>query len=302
MELVYINSAKEIEKCADFVLDMCNKSYQPIGGFKSLSSPDDFVKRVNRIKLVLINDKETTVGACGLYRYINDGWKAIGYASNKSVPNYVDCVKLIIRDDIARYKDWYWVEASHAIAHLFEKMGGYCIPNIYVPEFTAHMVKDSDLLPDGFGYTKKVGLGINAIKVAKYLYGFPNQDMYQKIMDIYGDIDNFVNETRKIKQLDRSVLESTGSIPGSLPSQIRILIMFIYNLDDCITENELYEFPPKWIDTLKNTMRMLNQYVINHPSRAVEEAIKLGNEISGKITSLDLHQFKGVPDVPHVEI
>ena len=304
VELVYISDPEQIEKCRDFVLDMCHKSYQPIGGFKSLANASDFTKRVNRIKMVLeaADSGDNAVGACGLYRYINDGWKAIGYASNKDVPSYIDCIKLIIRDDIAKYKDWYWVEASHAIAHLYEKMGGYSIPNIYVPEFTAYAVKESDLMPDGFGYTRKIGLGDAAVRVIKYLYGFPNRDMYMKIMDIYGDMGNFVAEVNKIKQLDKTVLESVNNIPGSLPSQVRTLIMFVYNLDDCIIDNDVYEFPPSWFETFHNVMRMLNQYAMKHPCKAVEEAIKLGNDISTRITPLELHQFKGVPPVPHTEL
>lgn len=53
---------------------------------------------------------------------------------------------------------------------------------------------------------------------------------------------------------------------------------------------------------LNNAMRILKKYYINHPVRAVEEAINLGNDILHRVTVLELHQFKAPPPVPHVEI
>ena len=304
MQLVYAVSKEEILKCADFVLALCEESYRPIGGFKSLANVSDFGKRVNLLKLVLIenSDGEYDVGACGLYRFINDGYKAIGYASNKRVNEYLDCMKMIIQDDISKYSDWYWVESSHAIAHLFEKLGGYAIPNIYVPKFTGNAVKESDLMDDGFGYRRIIGVGDDAVEVIKHMYGFPNKDSFDELMNIYGTLDNFVAKAKDMAKPENSLFESVNNIPGSLPEAIRMRIMFIYNFDDCIVENDIYEYPQSWFDVLNDVMKILKKYYINHPVRSVEEAIKLGNDILHRVTVLELHQFKAPPPVPHVEI
>ena len=37
-----------------------------------------------------------------------------------------------MKDDIAKYMDWYWTEVSDVMEHYFEKHGGVAIPNIYV--------------------------------------------------------------------------------------------------------------------------------------------------------------------------
>lgn len=304
MQLVYVVSQDEILKCADVVFALCEESYRPIGGFKSLANKSDFGKRVNLLKLSL-EDKdngEVDIGACGLYRFINDGYKAIGYASNKRVPGYLKCMQSIIQDDINKFDQWYWVESSHAIAHLFEKQGGYAIPNIYVLELTGHAVTESDLMPDGFGYRRKIGVGDAATDVIKYMYGFMNRDTYNELMSIYGSLDNFVTEILKMKEPDKHLFESLENIPDSLPKEIRARIMFVYNFDDCIAENDVYEYPQTWLDALNNAMRILKKYYINHPVRAVEEAINLGNDILGRVTVLELHQFKAPPPVPHVEI
>ena len=105
-----------------------------------------------------------------------------------------------------------------------------------------------------------------------------------------------------MKEPDNHLFESLENIPDSLPKEIRARIMFVYNFDDCIVENDVYEYPQSWFDALNNVMRILKKYYNNHPVRAVEEAINLGNDILSRVTVLELHQFKAPPPVPHVEI
>lgn len=229
--------------------------------------------------------------------------KAVGNASNKKVPNYRECVRTIIQDDIANYDKWYWVEASHTIERWFDEMGGYAIPNTYVSEFTKHQLKPEDLDEDGFHYNLTIGGHWNTKIVKKRLFGFCNQEMYDSIIAEYENLQNFVDYVRDMaKSPDNILTEATAAKPEYLPKNIQTLIMFIYNFDETCQENDFYEVPPEWMNLLRFAMKHLKAYASNHPGRAVEESIDLGNELLATIQPLELHQFHAPKPMPHSTI
>lgn len=312
MELVYVNDPEQIRKCTDMIWDMCQESYRPIGGFLSIKSKDDFAKRVNHLKLVLVelDDGTTGLGACGLYRFVNFGFKAIGYASNKNVADYRDCVKLIIEDDIAKYDSWYWVEASYAIAKWFGDLGGYAIPNVYVPEITGYKVTDDSLKDDGFKYIQQVGVGVNTQLVTKEMYGFANRETYDRIMKDYGDRGTFVKRVSEMKKAWKENPENKGKFesvlteaarraPDTVPTDINSCIIYVYNLDEFHVENDVYEVPPEWHECLEFSIKVLEKYYTEYQSRTVSEAIRVGKDLLGRVTPLELHRFPEMPDIKH---
>ena len=313
MELVYIRDPEQIDKCSEFVWDMCQKSYKPIGGFLSIQDKKDFTRRVDLLKLVLVdsNNNTSNVGACGLYRERNGGFKGIGFASNKEVPNYRECVKLILRDDIVRYSDWYWTEASHGISKMLIELGGYAIPNVYVPEILNGLVSDNDLCDDGFTYRRTVGSGKDKRIVEKEMFGFANQETYDTIISDYGTFENFVNYLEQCKpnwNIDNAddfgqILSEAADLPSyKLPKLVRACIGYIYNLDDVHTENDIYEVPQKWLDNLEYSLKVLRLYSTKYPVRPVVKAVADGEALQKQLTPLVLHHFGKIMPPPHTEI
>ena len=311
MELLYIEGREQIIGYAETVLEMCDRAYQPIGGFLSLSSKDDFKRRVSQLKLVWtrLADGTPKLGACAIYRNVRDGIKAIGYAGNKGiVPEYRECTQMIIRDDVSAFNGWYWAEASDAIAHYFEKNGGIMMPNVYVPTILDRRIPDEDLLEDGFSYVTTVGGFRQPTRVQKRLYGFPNKDFYDKIMEVYGTFDNFsdyVNKLRDgiIKMSDISRLEALGmpsdkQIDKMLPEDIKKIMSFIYNMDETCMENRLVDVPSKWITLLDFAIKTLTAVYKRLNNKTIEEAICLGIELKNKLIPLVIGQIK-VTAPPH---
>ena len=313
MELVYVRDPREIEKCTDFVWSMCQESYQPIGGFLSIKSKEDFPNRVDLLKLVLVDtsDGTTAVCACGLYRDINGGFKGIGFASNKDVSSYKTWVKLIIRDDIAKFSEWYWTEASHGIGKWFNELGGYAIPNIYVPEILAGVVSEDDLCEDGFTYRRLVGPAGHKVIIEKQMYGFANQEAYEKIMSEYGGMGKFVDYLDEHKpnwnvanerDFDQ-VLSEAAELPSyKMPKLVTVCVGYIYNLDEFHVESDAYEVPQKWLDNLEYAMTVLKQYVKQYPVKPVVKAIGVGEDLQKQLTPLVLHRFGHIEPPPHTTI
>ncbi|MCF0225147.1 MAG: hypothetical protein HUK20_12835 [Fibrobacter sp.] len=292
----------KIIELADVVYDMCQRAYQPIGGFHSLTSAKDISKRVKLLKIVMSvdNDGNDAIGACGLYRVTNGGYKGIGYAGNKdAVSDYRECVQLIVKDDIAKYNDWYWVEASGAIQHYFEKHNGYLIPNIYVSSLLSRDIPTENLLPDGFSYKTIIGSLDNPTEVIKRLFGFPNKDAYDSLMKIYGTLDNFSSEIRKM--LNDNAEPKMESV-YSLPKQIDIPIMYICNLDECVMENQLTAIPRDWMDLLDKSVEILKQEAILNNNVSIANAIEIGTDLQQSLTVISLSQFHINEEIDHITI
>lgn len=301
MKLVYIKESDKIAKYADVVFELCQKAYEPIGGFNSLQSVRDIPSRVKLIKLAMSKDVDdnNAIGGCALYRYINDGYKCIGYAGNKgTVPDYRECVQAIIQDDIAKYNNWYWVEASGVVQHYFEKHNGYIIPNRYVPVLLKKEMSKDDLLADGFSYRTTIGRLGNQTEVIKRLCGFPNKDAYDMLMGVYGTLDNFSKEIRGL--LDANKTGAMTESISELPRSISIPVMYIHNLDECIMENGFNEVPPDWMDMLNRTMDMLRHIDETSDNESVKNAIEIGADLQRRLSVISLGQFHTEPRMPHI--
>jgi len=304
MDLIYVADENSIAKYADIVFDMCQRAYQPIGGFNSLHSVADIPKRIKLIKLVISKDADgkDAIGACALYRLVNDGYKGIGYAGNKDiVPDYKECVELIVKDDIAKYDNWYWVEASGAIQHYFEKHNGYLIPNVYVPSLLSRNIPEEDLLPDGFSYKVVIGGLDNPTEVVKRLYGFPNKDAYDSLMKVYGTLDNFSSEIRQMLHNNGEHTPKMESI-YTLADNIRIPIMYIFNLDECVMENDLTDVPEEWMLLLNKALNILRHESEINRNASVLNAIEIGLELQHRLSILSIRHFHSDTEIEHTTI
>lgn len=309
MELLYIASPEQIAGYTDQVWEICQRAYKPIGGFLSIRNKKDIPKRVNLIKIVpsVDSDGNPIVGACALYRAVpgdfgsdKTGYKGIGYAGNKGIADdYRECLELIIKDDIASYTGWYWVEASGAIEHYFAKHGGLIMPNVYVNRMLNRNIPDSDMSDDGIHYS--ITLGIDGTETfQKCLVGFPNKESYDAIMQLYGSIDAFSQAAKDVLDGvktadDLPKLESEEPLPKD---KIRGAVWYIFHLDECCYNNDINEVPPQWIELLNRSMSLLTQYYDRIKTASIDNIIATGHELQCRLAPLVLHRITET-SVPH---
>ena len=286
----------------DDVWEICQRAYQPIGGFLSIADKSDVLKRVNRLKLVNSVDAKgnSKIGAVALYRRQNEGFKGIAYAGNKGVvENYRECIQAIILDDVKRYAEWYWTEASGAVAHYFEKNGGIPIPNIYVPYLLEKEIPEDAMSDDGFTYTTPVGPMGNQTSVEKRLYGFINKATFDRLIAIYNSMENFVSNVNRLKNREITPAD-LPSLPGQpklesietmQPDEIRSYIMYIYNMDDTCTQNRCWVVPKSWIDMLDFSMKKLHEAYSRLHSQGIEDALFIGQDLRARVTPVTYGQF-----------
>ena len=95
----------------------------------------------------------------------------------------------MVYSDIEPYDGWYWVEASGAIEKLFKKNGGNPIPNHVAVRQIGAKGKDASLMDDGVHY--ETYYGQDRTPEVKMMFGFKNQDVYDRVMSEIDDYGKF---------------------------------------------------------------------------------------------------------------
>lgn len=145
----FINLFKK-EEIKPYIQDIWNimqRTYEPIGGFKTASSPDELLNKVSFAKLVR---KDNKIIAAALYKD-KYGRKAIAAGSDGS-PEGTAAVKKIIYEDVKFSRSW--GEYSGKAEDLFLKYGGIPVPNTLVGDILGKEIVEKD--PDGFHYTRLI--------------------------------------------------------------------------------------------------------------------------------------------------
>ncbi|MCQ2210716.1 MAG: hypothetical protein MJZ34_10530 [Paludibacteraceae bacterium] len=299
MKLVYLFDKQQIINLENAIWDICQLAYEPIGGFKSLRNKRD-IRTCKLVKIVWTNDEygNSIIGACALYRQRpgEEGYRGIGYAGNINVNDYRECVQEIIKDDIANFDKWFYVEASRAIEHYFEKHDGYAIPNVYVPEILGKDIPKECLLDDGFKYMTTIGPNENSSTEVKQMFGFKNKAIFDKLMDIYGSLDDF---SRYIKELKLGIKNEDSRIFNNIPmDDINIVTTFVYNFDDCVLEYDLNEVPSEWIDLLDYAINVLeSKKTINN--KTIQGVLDIAYNLKGIVSPIYLGVIHAEKPIPH---
>ena len=177
IEVVSISNKDQIAKLLPEVIDLVNKTYEPIGGYYGTTDIERLVRTTSLVKIV--KDTNGKLVACAYYRNMHNSFKLQAYG-NDGTQHGKDCVKEIIKSDVAPYTNWIWGEVSGAIEHYFKKFEGYPLPNSLVVEVLKKNPDDIELSKDGFHYKRKIGKNSEATE--KVVYGFPSQDIADKAM------------------------------------------------------------------------------------------------------------------------
>jgi hypothetical protein len=145
----YINLSKkeDIEPYLKDIWDIMQFSYKEIGGFKTASTPQELLDKINFAKLVRKNGK---IVAATLYKD-KYGRKAIGGGYDGSNIGKESLIN-IFREDATMKRSW--GEFSGAPAHLMIRYGGIPVPNDMAEEILGVPILSKD--PDGYYYEREI--------------------------------------------------------------------------------------------------------------------------------------------------
>jgi len=145
----YVNllNKSDMEKYADIVWDIMQKSYAVCGGFKTAATPEDLIKKSSMWKLSRKNDK---IIAAAVYKD-KFGRKAIAKGSDGSQEGK-EAIKSIYKADVILKRGW--GEFSGKPESLMLKYGGKPVPNKYAAIILGKDIESYN--PDGFHYTRRI--------------------------------------------------------------------------------------------------------------------------------------------------
>ncbi len=149
---------EDIEPYIEDIWNIMQRTYEPIGGFKTANSPEELLNKISFAKLVRKNDK---IVAAALYKD-KYGRKAIAKGSDGSIDG-IKSIKQIYKEDVKM--DRSWGEFSGKAESLLLKYGGVPIPNDMVEDILGKEIESKD--KDGFHYTRM----INGEPIRKIMIG-----------------------------------------------------------------------------------------------------------------------------------
>lgn len=144
---INLNTEQEIKKHIDTIWEILQKSYAPIGGFKSAKSKEDLVQKAKMVKMVR---REGKIVAVKVYKD-SLGRKSIAGGTDGSLEGkqaFID----IAYEDIKLKRAW--GEFSGKAETIMLKQGGTPIPNRYASKILAKPIIELD--PDGYHYTREI--------------------------------------------------------------------------------------------------------------------------------------------------
>lgn len=159
-KILNIRNKSNKQKYISRIWNLLQKSYEPVGGFKSASSPEELLNTVGLWKIILRNGNISAV------RIFSEkfGNKSIALASDGSIQGKKD-VRMIMKDDIVRGRSW--CETSDVPEMICKRMGAEPIPSRFASLLTGKNILSRD--EDGYHYTRLIG----GVPHTKILYGTP---------------------------------------------------------------------------------------------------------------------------------
>ncbi len=240
--------------------------YAKLGKFKGCDNVRSLIKNSSCLRIGYYNDEMIAIG---VYTNYKQGYKAVGYTVTTNL-DYRDlgilCLHDIIKLDINTSDKYFWTMCSGAIKHLWHKLGGVMIPNIFLKEYVGDKRK-TEKSNDGFEFKIYDDNDDWDIKV---IFGYNSKETFDKINEqlenyVFTHIDDSINE----KFNDKDYAEDLR----------RKLASFI----DMIDFDGIVEMPEKCIDYLKTLVeeaeKLLETYkenkILYHNMISCKESLEI---------------------------
>ena len=247
LNVVVVDDKETLTRYRNEMYSMLEKAYADKGGFKGASSPRTLIKNTDRAKIVF--DVSGRILALSVYRTDFGGYKRFGSAGIKGNKSSLEAVNAIIKSDIEPYDNWYWVEASDAIEHLFEKNNGNRIPNYFIWHYL-NMDNGDDRITlddDGYHYFRNIAGDV----IRKSLFGFKDESTKEMVMSQVSEIGLKYLRT---DNMDKRIDESNGDIN----QRLREARVYLSRLFDLHVEEGFNEMLTEWRDRALDSINLIH--------------------------------------------
>ena len=248
LNVVVIDDKETLTRYRNEMYSMLEKAYSDKGGFKGASNPRTLIKNTDRAKIVF-DVSGRSILALSVYRTDFGGYKRFGSSGIKGNKSSLEAVNAIIKSDIEPYDNWYWVEASDAIEHLFEKNNGNRIPNYFIWHYLN--MEDGDdritLDDDGYHYFRNIAGDV----IRKSLFGFKDENTKEMVMSQVSEIGLKYLRT---DNMDKRIDESNGDIN----QRLREARVYLSRLFDLHVEEGFNEMLPEWRDRALDSINLIH--------------------------------------------
>lgn len=147
------NNEELKQKYFEQVINILKKSYEKIGGLKSLDSDDEILRPEYIWKLV---KRGETITACILYKGTLQDRKLVLAGCDQTPSGKQDLYK-IIQEDIKYPERYSWGEVSDALEHIFLKYGAKTHEFPEIERILSKLGKNIETSDDRLHYKRKIG-------------------------------------------------------------------------------------------------------------------------------------------------
>ena len=266
------------------IFNLIQDAYSDKGGFAGADNPRTLIKDTDRAKIVF--DSEGKILACALYLVDLGGYKRFGSAGIKGNPESLAAVNAIIKSDIEPYDNWYWVEASGVIEHLFKKNNGNPIPNSLVRYFL-DLEEDNPnirLDEDSTHYFRR----INGEWRRKMIFGFKDEESKNMVESV---VDDYCKFALGINKMDERINESFYSdIQKMKESRTYLSRLFDFHYSE-----PCYEAPLDLISRAEESIDFISKHIDIIPKEKKNQylaAVQRGETCIEDIEPIEFRIFK----------
>lgn len=159
-----------------------------------------------------------------------------------------DALENIIASDMGLFEQFYWTEASGAIAHWCEKHNGIKIPNTYLTMFIREDKLSDIKIENGelYKYKRTINVGNEIREVEKTVFEFPNKETMEKYIE-----DRNTTLEQMYAQLGREIPfhESLQTFNiDDVKKEYMLLHYYYYDLYDEYLVRDLTEMEMEYLD------------------------------------------------------
>lgn len=271
--LIDITDIEIMKKYIDEIWNIFIISYNKIGGFLGARNKTALLKNSSLMTLCLNNNK---IIACAAYRKLG-GDKVIGIGCDQTELGK-EGIKDILKRDIENYADFHWAEVSGVIEHWMKKYDGFPIPNVYASLVLGKKPEDIELSEDGLHYSRIIGM--NGDKITKSIYGFRNEDIFDRVTN---DIEEYIG----FKNIINNSLKESFFNYTQEESQSMYIIDFI---NDCYNYRKIDELTPSMHNALAKSVLCLKNS--SHINPTIKSYVQIGEYLLSDMEVFELHKIK----------
>lgn len=278
-----VTSGEDFGKYKNNIWRILQRSYKPLGGFKSYTSANEMA---GRISMAILCVKKGRIVACAIYRDDLGGQKLNGCGTVDGSLQSKELLRGVIKDDIENLQKYHWVEVSPPLERWFKEEGGNPIPSKMAPNLLHKSKSKITEVGDGIHYTRQIGKDGDI--ATKAIYGFNSDSTYNKVMSKLEEYTGF-KYYKDFKEYANSLPETTEDIEYSSnhPNKEVAMAMEVVIQIGNLWDDGYRELSRKMKTSLADAIKILKKS--STPSGQIKSLIRNGEYYYRNMEVLECH-------------